>query len=343
MTHFEPAGDDAPPRHGGDLGNACARYGLPRGAWLDLSTGINPQGYPVPPVPAELWRRLPDDSDDLVDIAAAYYGVATDTVVPLAGSQAAIRAVPSLLPRGTVAIAPLTYSEYAPAFRRAGHRVLTLAIDEIERHLPELTHCVIVNPNNPTAERLPRERLLRWHAALASRGGMLLVDEAFAELTPADSMAPWVGQPGLMVLRSIGKFFGLAGLRAGFALAEPRMAGRLSAALGAWAVGGPTRHVVRHALRDTVWQAQARERLRNSGEHLASLLAQQAWPVRNAGLFCWVPHADAAHIHDRLARQGVWTRLFDTPAAEPGIRFGLPGDASQWARLVKALATLPSP
>src|SRR5215469_16589169 len=142
-------------QHGGNLHEAAARYGIPYAQWLDLSTGINPHGYPVPPLPAEAWRRLPDEGDGFAERAARYYGAPDAAhVLPVAGSQAAIRALPWLLGRsevGTVGIAPLTYGEYAPAFQRAGHRVATLDVTRAD--LPDdLTHAIVVNPNNPTAE-----------------------------------------------------------------------------------------------------------------------------------------------------------------------------------------------
>ena len=158
--------------HGGNLHEASQRYGIPYAQWLDLSTGINPHGYPVPPVPADAWRRLPDEGDGLAACAAHYYG-APDArhVLPVAGSQAAIRALPQLLPRATVAIAPLSYSEYAPAFERAGHRIvpLDIACDALP---DDVTHAVVVNPNNPTADHLSTAKLLQWHAQLAARGGV---------------------------------------------------------------------------------------------------------------------------------------------------------------------------
>src|ERR1700761_1693816 len=153
--------------HGGNLHEAAQRHGIPYGQWLDLSTGINPHAYPVPPIPADAWRRLPDEGDAFAACAARYYG-APDAlhVLPVAGSQAAIRALPALLPRASVAVAALTYSEYAPAFERNGHEVTPL--DVSCESLPDaLTHVVVVNPNNPTAAHLSASKLLHWHAQLS--------------------------------------------------------------------------------------------------------------------------------------------------------------------------------
>ncbi|MGA4288898.1 threonine-phosphate decarboxylase CobD [Ralstonia nicotianae] len=332
--------------HGGNLAAARARHGEPSGGWVDLSTGINPHGYPVPPIPPEAWLRLPED-DGLEAAAASHYGVASaDAVLAVAGSQAAIRALPLLLPRGRVGIARIGYSEYAPAFARAGHDVVLLdERDFLDAMLPDaLTHLVVVNPNNPTARCLPAATLRDWHARLSTRGGTLIVDEAFIETLDAPpSLAPLAGAPGLIVLRSIGKFYGLAGARIGFVLGPPACLAALREALGHWTVNGPARAVVRAGLADTAWQSATRARLRAEGARLSARLARHGLPNASTPLFAWVPTPDAAALHAALARQGLWTRLFDVPGTPPvqGLRLGLPPDAFGWQRLDDALASLP--
>ncbi|WP_043202402.1 threonine-phosphate decarboxylase CobD [Paraburkholderia acidipaludis] len=331
---------DAPPRpvaHGGNLHEAARRYGIAWEAWIDLSTGINPHGYPVPPVPASAWRRLPEDGDGFAACAARYYGAPDERhVLPVAGSQAAIRALPALLPRARVAIAPLTYGEYAPAFVEAGHEIV--ALDVARNTLPEsVTHAVVVNPNNPTAEHLDTAALLRWHAQLAARGGTLIVDEAFADAFTAAhcaSLAGEVAREGLAVLRSPGKFFGLAGARCGFALARPPLLEALRASLGAWTVNGPARHAVTHAFRDTAWQTAMRAQLAQESARLDALLRAHGFTPHTTPLFVWVADARAHALQDALARRAVWTRRFEAPAS---LRFGLPASEDEWRRLETAL------
>jgi cobalamin biosynthesis protein CobC len=314
-------------KHGGNLREAARRYGIPLEDWLDLSTGINPLGYPVPPVPPDAWRRLPEDGDGLAACAARYYGA--PAALPVAGSQAAIRAIPALLKRGVVGVAALTYGEYAPAFARAGHRIVTL--DENNPDAPD--HIIVANPNNPTAGRFSRATLLRWHARLAQRGGTLIVDEAFADVDPADSLADETAREGLIVLRSVGKFFGLAGIRAGFVLAAPDLSRTLADALGAWTVSGPARHAVLAAFADHAWQKATRERLHRDGARLTALIARHGFDVHSTPLFSWMPTPRAASLHHALAERGIWTRLFDSPLS---LRFGLPGAEGEWARLEQA-------
>ncbi|HGL4261742.1 threonine-phosphate decarboxylase CobD [Burkholderia dolosa] len=326
---------DARIPHGGNLHEAARRHGIPYDAWLDLSTGINPVGYPVPPVPADAWRRLPDDDDGLAACAAGYYAAPDAAhVLPVAGSQAAIRALPALLPAGDAGVATLAYGEYAPAFTRHGHRVVPLDI-HADTLPATLRHLIVGNPNNPTADRVPAERLLGWHAQLSARGGTLIVDEAFADTGAVPSLAPHVQRAGLVVLRSVGKFFGLAGIRAGFVLACPERIAALRDLLGAWTVGGPARHAVAAAFADRAWQAAARERLAADGERLAALLRMHGFAVRATPLFSWTDDPRAAALHAALATRGIWTRYFARPSS---LRVGLPGNEAEWRRVADALA-----
>ena len=337
--------------HGGNLAAARARYGEPAGGWLDLSTGINPNGYPIPPIPSDAWLRLPED-DGLEALAATHYGVRdANAVLAVAGSQAAIRTLPALLPRGRVGVAQIGYSEYAPAFAHAGHDVVALPEAAFLGDLPDdVRHLVVVNPNNPTARMLSASTLRDWHARLHARGGTLIVDEAFIEaLEDGPTLAPLAGAPGLMILRSIGKFYGLAGARIGFVLGPPDLLATLRDALGHWTVNGPARAVVRAALTDTTWQTTNRARLQREGMRLHTLLDHHGLPNIATPLFAWAPTPHALSLHAQLARLGIWTRLFDVPGRSDhmrpahdvlGLRFGLPPDETGWQRLGVALASL---
>lgn len=327
--------------HGGRLRAAAQRYGIPLTDWLDLSTGIAPEPWPLPAIPAEAWARLPEDDDGLEAAACAAYGAAHALAV--AGSQAAIQALPRLLPRGRAGVLALSYAEHARAWQDAGHALVRLSAAQIDAALGDLDALVLANPNNPTGERFSVEQLLGWHARLAARGGLLLVDEAFIDCTPQDSLAAYSDRPGLVVLRSFGKFFGLAGIRLGFVLAEASLLARLREALGPWPVSGPARTVGLQAL----GAAQAGARLRRAAElqrqgtALADLLrAHGLPPAGGTALFQWLPHPDAAQLHDFLARRGILVRRFEAPAS---LRFGLPGSEADWQRLAQALAEYRQP
>lgn len=320
--------------HGGRLRQAARRYGIPLAEWVDLSTGINPQAYPVPPLAPAVWQRLPETDDGLEAAAAAYYG--SPHLLPVAGSQAAIQALPACFSPGRVLTLAPTYAEHPHAWR--AHEVRAVCAEGIAAALGEADILLLVQPNNPDAQRFPRDQLLAWHAELAARGGCLIVDEAFIDADPADSLVPLSGRAGLVVLRSVGKFFGLAGARIGFVFAEPAVLDVLAERLGPWAVSGPARQVTAAALADTVWQAEARRCLARDSRRLASLLDEMGLAGGGGtALFQWRPTPHAPAVHDALAAKGILTRLFEAPA---GLRFGLPASESEWARLAAALAQI---
>ena len=353
--------------HGGRLRAAALRYGIPERGWLDLSTGINPHGWPVPVVPNEVWQRLPQDDDGLNAAAQDYYfnriskvkqggderttqavqlarlGVSEEAnavslmkLLAVAGSQAAIQALPMLRSPVQVALVAPSYAEHAHAWQRCGHHVVGMTAAEILQAGTTAQIAVIVNPNNPTGKLFRRKELLDMHAQLAARGGWLVVDEAFIDATPEHSLASACPRPGLIVLRSLGKFFGLAGARVGFVLAEENVLQPLAELLGPWPIAAPSRYVATLALRDTAWQDATRKALSLAAQRLAELLSTQGLPPSGcSSLFQWVCCVSAASVHQHLAQQGILTRLFDTP---PSVRFGLPRDEAQWARLAEALS-----
>lgn len=322
--------------HGGQIRQAAPRYGIPPEDWLDLSTGINPLGWPVPEIPPEYWRRLPEPDDGLMEAACRYYGCSSALAV--AGSQAAIQALPSLRPPCRVGLLAPTYAEHALAWTRGGHHVESLASAEIEAVLDRLDVLVLVNPNNPTGERISTESLLAWRRRLAARGGWLVVDEAFMDATPEESLATHAGAEGLVVLRSLGKFFGLAGARVGFVLAWPELLVRLNETLGPWPVAYPARQVARLALADEAWQVDERQRLARDSMRLNELLGRHGlFPDGGTALFQWVRCERALAIRDGLAQKGILVRCFDSPR---GLRFGLPGAEAEWQRLAQALRGL---
>lgn len=320
--------------HGGALRAAAAHYGIPAAEWLDLSTGINPVPYPVPALPADAWARLPQEQDGLEEAASAYYG--TTDLLPVAGSQAAILALPRLRAPCRVAVLHPGYAEHAQAWRRAGHAVTLVGAHGIEAALATADVLVLANPNNPTGTVFAPERLGAWHAHLAARGGWLVVDEAFVEAAEAASVAQRMMPEGLVVLRSLGKFFGLAGARVGFVLAQAPLRAALHDLLGPWTLNGPARMAAQAALRDRAWQDAARQRLRAEGARLEQVLRNAGLPPHGGcALFQWVPMPDALRLHQRLGARGILTRFF---ADDSSLRFGLPGSAAGWERLRAALA-----
>ncbi len=316
--------------HGGDLDRARARHG--EGDWIDLSTGINPLPYPLPPIPGDAWAALPTQAAiaGLETAARTAYRTAAEAI-PLAGASAAIQAVPHLAPPGPARVLAPTYAEHAAALRAAGRAVAEMPD---MAGLAGASVAVIVNPNNPNGARHDPAAL----AALAGKVGLLVVDESFADPDPSLSLAPQLdGLPNVLVQRSFGKFYGLAGLRLGFALATGDLAARLRAEAGPWPVSGPAIEIGRAALADTVWQARTAERLRTGSARIDALAQAAGWSlVGGTPLFRTYATPDAAAAQVVLARHRIWSRRF---AFSPTwLRLGPPGPEAHWTRLARALA-----
>jgi cobalamin biosynthesis protein CobC len=319
--------------HGGRLLRAARSYGIAPADWLDLSTGISPFAWPVPAIPAAAWTRLPDDEDGLAEVAQTYYGA--PQLLPVAGSQAAIQTLPLLRSMSRVGVIAPGYNEHAHAWRRAGHQVIELAAEALLARVDDVDVIVLIHPNNPGGDRFDPAVLRACHARLAARGGWLIVDEAFMDATPDDSLCAHTASEGLIVLRSVGKFFGMAGARAGFVCANASLLDAARERLGPWTVSGPARFALCHALADVAWHAQARVRLHACSARLAQLLAKHGIaPTAGCAFFQWWCSGRASDVHHALAAQGILTRFFDRPHS---LRFGLPEDDAAFERLDAAL------
>lgn len=323
--------------HGGRLRAAAQQFGIPLADWLDLSTGLAPWPFEFPAVPDSVWQRLPEVEDGLAEAAAARYGA--PAALPLAGAQAAIQLLPHLRAANSrVGIISPCYAEHAHAWQHAGQQVLQLSDADVEAQLDALDVLVLVNPNNPTGRVFAPAQLLAWHARLAARGGWLVVDEAFIDATPELSVASHSHLPGLIVLRSFGKFYGLAGVRLGFVLAEPSLLAQLNERLGPWAVSGPARWIGLACLADAAAHRQQSLSLQRASQRLATLLDDYDLAVQGGCvLFQWLATPQAAELYRHFALRGILLRQFSQPAS---LRFGLPANEADWQRLHAALQEL---
>ncbi len=329
-------------RHGGALDRAIAAYGGRRADWLDLSTGINPVPYPVPEIPAQIWHRLPDESlmQDCLEAARVYYGVPEGAVIVAApGTQAIIQKLPHLVTQQTVSIQGSTYEEYVRVFRDAGWRYREhVSLESRPLHGGANTG-VCVSPDNPSGAITSQDDILRVAAQCERDGGFLVVDEAFADAVDGSSAAGKAGLPGLVILKSFGKFFGLAGIRLGFAVGDDKLIARLEDLLGPWAAPGPALHIGAKALRDGRWIAETRTRLKRDAMRLRATLETAGLEMVGAtGLFVLVRHGRAGNVAHALAQRHILVRAFDYNAH--WLRFGLPADAAGFERLARALAEI---
>jgi cobalamin biosynthetic protein CobC len=327
-------------RHGGNLAAARRLFpGAPE-PWIDLSTGINARPYPLGEISAASWLRLPEENATATLEAAAgrAYGAPGSAVIAAApGTQALIGLLPYLFPAKRVGILDFTYSEHELCWRQAGAQVEI--VDSLHA-LAQCDHGVIVNPNNPDGRLVAPGALLAVAELLAARGGRLIVDEAFVDLLPEGaSVAPLLPEEGLIVLRSFGKTFGLAGLRLGFALAGAADGALIRGALGPWPVSGAAIEVGTRALEDEAWLSATRAHAHHDAARLDALLRASGFrPEGGAPLFRWVKCDDAHGTFMALAERGVLARAFESqPHA---LRFGVPADEETWRLLAGRLEGL---
>ncbi|MDX1989587.1 MAG: threonine-phosphate decarboxylase CobD [Candidatus Obscuribacter sp.] len=328
--------------HGGNLVEAEARYGIKRDEWLDLSTGVSPLSYGFDSFSARSWSRLPGDMEALHGAAWRYYGASALLSVP--GSQWAIQTLPRLRRQGRVAVLAPSYQEHAFQWQRFGHVVDSFAAAELSVVGQACDVVILANPNNPDNYCFDRESLLSCLGQLRKRQGWLIVDEAFIDFSETESLVTAASkqdntETGLIVLRSPGKPFGLAGARVGFVWAWPDLLARLKDELGPWPIAGPSMEIVTAALEDTSWQILTRQQLAKFSTRLKVLLEGAGLSVTALNtLFAYVQTEHAPAIYEAMAKEGILLRLF--PAADrypPALRLGLPGAEGDWQRLQESL------
>jgi cobalamin biosynthetic protein CobC len=328
--------------HGGRLGAARSLFPAVPQPWVDLSTGINPRPYPAPRASLRARNRLPEPTElaRLEALAAGTFGVDDPArVVAVAGTECGLRLLPQLAKQKAAVIVGPTYGSHADAWARSGALTETIGRDEIPAQAERAVCLTIVNPNNPDGHIVERAHLLALHSALSGHGGMLIVDEAFADVVPQASVAAEAGTdaaPGLIVLRSFGKFYGLAGVRLGFIVAAPSIAASIRGLVGEWPVSSDALAAGLAAYADRRWADRERATLQKSAQRLDRLLLRSGFAVAGGtSLFRLARAADARERFARLLAAGILVRPFDF---DPGLlRFGLPRGRDEWRRLAAAL------
>lgn len=324
--------------HGDGLDRAVAEYGGVHADWMDLSTGINPNPWPVPPIPAEVWERPPEESleDYCLDAARAYYRVPDAAgIVAAPGRQSIIQHLPRLIDANRrIGIVSPTDKAFARCLtspdRVVGH------VRDVPRYEDGFDAVILGHPNTPDGARYDEASRREAIEALLARNAMIIIDEAFADVAPEASFVPQCGADGLLVLRSFGNFFGLAGVRLGFAIGPQAEIARLRSMLGPWASPGPALWIAGRAMRDIAWIVQTRTQLMRDRQRVVALLLGHGFAIDgHTDLFVLARHDRAPAIANTLGRFHIWVRTFDYDAA--WLRFGLPADDAGFARLERAL------
>lgn len=305
--------------HGGGIDAAIAQFGGTRADWLDLSTGINPVSYPMPSLPHDAWTALPDKAAfaRLYDLARRFWNIPEDAaIIGATGASAIIAALPRVIPKGEVCIPGPTYNEHGAAFASSGW-----ILGQDPSHVT-----VAVHPNNPDGHV--------WKAD-ALDTPYVIIDESFCDVAPEASLIHLAGRPGTVVLKSFGKFWGMAGLRLGFAIGDPAIIGKLTELLGPWQVSGPALAIGAEALSDPQWADQTRARLTQDAARLDDLMTDKgAALIGGTTLFRLYDVGKAETLQNQLAQNHIWSRSF--PYAPNWLRLGLPAP-TRWDQLESAL------
>ena len=324
------------PFHGGDIYSASENYGTPIDQWLDLSTGINPRSYNFNPIGKQFFEQLPYVCPAFLKAASAYYQCSK--LLPVAGSQAVIERLPFCLPQGNLWVPDVGYQEYSHQWLQQGRSLFsypslcrdkaTASISTAIR-LGEIDHLLVINPNNPTGLCFSTEQLTQWAKALEAGGGMLIVDEAFVDIRPESSLLRNDKSlpDNVIVLRSFGKFFGLAGLRLGFVMANKALLEGFAALFGPWAVNGIAQQVAMQAFQDDAWQQDARDLIAKDQLFTQAILQPlfiRFQMIQTPGLFSvyCLPAALAENIREVFSQQGILLRIIPMTSEECLVRVG---------------------
>lgn len=314
--------------HGGDIDRAMAKFGP--GDWIDLSTGINRRPWQVPDLSPAAWAALPTRAaeDALQQVAAAWFGCDPARILPVAGASVPIQLLPHVLPKGRAAVLTPSYNEHAASLRAAGWNVTDTA--EIDQ-MAGADLAVVVNPNNPDGREWSPKDL----TVLAGQVGHLIVDESFADPRPDLSLAR-TAPDNVLILRSFGKFWGLAGVRLGFLIAAPDLLTRFCAATPPWSVSGPALEIGARAMADLGWADDAIVYHAEAGLRLDRMASLAGWqPIGGTHLFRLYQTPDAKAARDHLAAAHVWSRIF--PYSDRWLRLGVPGSRAEWDRMEQIL------
>ena len=320
--------------HGGQLARVAKEYQIPEEEWVDLSTGIAPFSYPIPEIPMIIWQALPTISPSLIEVACAYYKA--QYCWPLSGSQALIEKLPLLwqmkqqrnnsLFEKHVYLPKIGYKEHQQAWKKAGYE-LHFYQQSLPLEIKENSVVVVINPNNPLTDIFNIEALTTLNERCKQRRSLVVLDEAFADVSPANmSYIPYILEnENIITLRSFGKFFGLAGIRIGFACASKYWIDLIKECTGPWAVNGPALYISEQALKDKIWQEKQKERLEKQSRKQHELISN-AWPeyrIEYNALFITLFTEEAPTIYKQLCQQGIYVRLCDENNA---LRFGIGTD-----------------
>lgn len=323
--------------HGGDVYAASRELGCGVERIVDFSASINPLG-PSPRV----WRALshahealkhyPDPTClDLRTALASLWGCSVGHIIVGNGSTELIHLLPTSLGLRHLLIVGPTFSEYAASMVRMKRRITTVYAERREGYRPPIERIasllgrkpprhggidsvVLCNPNSPTGQACDAAAVMRLARMAQRRKVLFIVDEAFVDYCPERSVLPLSSNvPNVIVLRSLTKFFGLPGLRVGYAVAARSLVERMERHLPPWSVNALGQLAGLAALRDE--HHATRSLLYMKGERkrflakLTTLRGFVAFPSEANFLMLELPPGcSAARTAAQLRRKGLLVR-----------------------------------
>ena len=307
--------------------------------WVDLSTGISPLSYPVESGVMDSFTELPQCSEALKKAAMEYYGSRGLLLTP--GSMWSIQNLPLLRrllcsnDQRPVLIPKQGFNEHKKAWLSWGYQIEQYDDIPNSHQLRASQVCVVINPNNPTGKLLEPETLLSMHRELSKHNAWLLVDEAFMDMTPENSLVANAPIEHLIILKSFGKFFGLPGLRLGALIGPEDVLKSASKLLNDWSINSAAQKIAMSAWQDQTFHYQAKFYINGGYERLSSMLNKLGYQTQGTKLFQTYYCADAQFLYRHLLEYGIYVRLLDDKS---GIRFALPKEQTHWERLEQVLS-----
>jgi threonine-phosphate decarboxylase len=352
------------PIHGGQLRQICERFGVPASELLDFSANINPDGPPSAVVAAlraslddpGTLTQYPDlQQPELKQAIARLVNVAQENVAVANGFVPLLEAALRVLPIRHCILPVPAFNEYRRTLERNGIAITPYVLTpesnfhyDIDRMLSERSDAILLaNPQNPSGVICDRGQMMDLVARAAERNTYILLDEAFIDYEPQQSLASEIGRfPNLIVFRSVTKFYGIPGLRLAFALACSRLIRSIDAHLAPWPVTTLAARGALASLQDQTYALQTCERNHLRKAHLRSgleALGLRPYPsAANFLLFRLLSSRDPGLLWQTLiVKHHILLRCCENYEGLPSFHFRTAvRDRDANERLVRALASL---
>jgi len=323
--------------HGGNVWDFSKKYNISIDKLIDFSISTNPLGAPETSIEnirhhLNLIKHYPDpDPEWLLKALAESIGVASNNVIVGNGSTELIYLFNEVfLENGFDAVIPVpSFSEYKAAIEHFGGNMIFLTCDssqnfqlnveELERTISKKTRIIFLcNPNSPTGVLYKKEDIIRIIKFAAERNVLVFLDEDYIDFVDDDkrySMVEYVNDyNNLFILRSLTKFFGLAGVRIGFGIGSPDLVTVLKNVIMPWSVNSLAMYATAAAVKDKEFIKRTRQLVSNGRKTMVELFKSITWlkvyPSETNFLLLEIIQGNltSTQIKEGLAKKGLLIR-----------------------------------